>query len=79
MCFVFLQGMLSFLAAPLIGALSDVWGRKPFLVLTVTFTCAPLPLMRLSPWSVPVYSLVFHHSLYDAHNVLPVLTIVSKR
>ncbi|XP_041358023.1 hippocampus abundant transcript 1 protein-like [Gigantopelta aegis] len=44
------KGMLSFLAAPLIGALSDVWGRKPFLVLTVTFTCAPLPLMRLSPW-----------------------------
>ena len=46
--FVF-QGMLSFMAAPLIGALSDVWGRKPFLILTVTFTCAPIPLMKFSP------------------------------
>ncbi|XP_046326676.1 hippocampus abundant transcript 1 protein-like isoform X2 [Haliotis rufescens] len=44
------KGMLSFLAAPLIGALSDVWGRKPFLVFTVAFTCAPIPLMRISPW-----------------------------
>ncbi|XP_067677750.1 hippocampus abundant transcript 1 protein-like isoform X2 [Haliotis asinina] len=44
------KGMLSFLSAPLIGALSDVWGRKPFLVFTVAFTCAPIPLMRLSPW-----------------------------
>ncbi|XP_025111607.1 hippocampus abundant transcript 1 protein-like isoform X1 [Pomacea canaliculata] len=44
------KGMLSFLSAPLIGALSDVWGRKPFLLLTVTFTCAPIPLMRLSIW-----------------------------
>lgn len=41
--------MLSFLSAPLIGALSDVWGRKPFLLLTVSFTCAPIPLMKLSP------------------------------
>ncbi|XP_070196131.1 hippocampus abundant transcript 1 protein-like isoform X2 [Littorina saxatilis] len=44
------KGMLSFLSAPLIGALSDVWGRKPFLLLTVTFTCAPIPLMHLSVW-----------------------------
>ncbi|KAK3763628.1 hypothetical protein RRG08_057048 [Elysia crispata] len=44
------KGILSFLSAPLIGALSDVWGRKPFLLLTVGFTCAPIPLMRLSPW-----------------------------
>ncbi|XP_064624362.1 hippocampus abundant transcript 1 protein-like isoform X2 [Lineus longissimus] len=45
-----IKGMLSFLSAPLIGALSDVFGRKPFLLLTVTFTCAPIPLMRISPW-----------------------------
>ncbi|KAJ8374622.1 hypothetical protein SKAU_G00052020 [Synaphobranchus kaupii] len=38
------------LSAPLIGALSDVWGRKSFLLLTVFFTCAPIPLMRISPW-----------------------------
>ncbi|XP_012944617.1 hippocampus abundant transcript 1 protein [Aplysia californica] len=44
------KGLLSFLSAPLIGALSDVWGRKAFLLLTVGFTCAPIPLMRLSPW-----------------------------
>ncbi|KAL5016535.1 hypothetical protein ScPMuIL_006124 [Solemya velum] len=43
------KGLLSFMSAPLIGALSDVWGRKPFLILTVTFTCAPIPLMKLSP------------------------------
>ncbi|KAJ8278592.1 hypothetical protein COCON_G00056580 [Conger conger] len=44
------KGLLSFLSAPLIGALSDVWGRKSFLLLTVFFTCAPIPLMRISPW-----------------------------
>ncbi|XP_056130171.1 hippocampus abundant transcript 1 protein isoform X3 [Lampris incognitus] len=44
------KGLLSFLSAPLIGALSDVWGRKSFLLMTVFFTCAPIPLMRLSPW-----------------------------
>ncbi|KAB0399692.1 hypothetical protein E2I00_019885, partial [Balaenoptera physalus] len=32
------KGLLSFLSAPLIGALSDVWGRKSFLLLTVFFT-----------------------------------------
>ena len=47
-----LQGLLSFLSAPLIGALSDVWGRKSFLLLTVFFTCAPIPLMKISPWYV---------------------------
>ncbi|VDI74427.1 Hypothetical predicted protein [Mytilus galloprovincialis] len=43
------KGMLSFLSAPLIGALSDVWGRKIFLLLTVTFTCLPIPLISISP------------------------------
>ncbi|KAM6033610.1 hippocampus abundant transcript-like protein 1 isoform 5-T5 [Chlamydotis macqueenii] len=43
-------GFLSFLSAPLIGALSDACGRKSFLLLTVFFTCAPIPLMRISPW-----------------------------
>ncbi|XP_014678778.1 PREDICTED: hippocampus abundant transcript-like protein 1 [Priapulus caudatus] len=45
-----IKGLLSFLSAPLIGALSDMWGRKSFLLLTVFFTCAPIPLMRISPW-----------------------------
>ncbi|XP_062455807.1 hippocampus abundant transcript-like protein 1 isoform X1 [Rhea pennata] len=44
------KGFLSFLSAPLIGALSDAWGRKYFLFLTVFFTCVPIPLMRISPW-----------------------------
>jgi len=48
----FLQGLLSFLSAPLLGALSDIWGRKSFLVLTVLFTCCPIPLMLISPWLV---------------------------
>nr|CAB3252802.1 hippocampus abundant transcript 1 protein [Phallusia mammillata] len=45
-----IKGILSFLAAPLLGALSDVWGRKTFLLLTVFFTCSPIPLMVVSPW-----------------------------
>ncbi|KAK3089806.1 hypothetical protein FSP39_006678 [Pinctada imbricata] len=52
------KGMLSFLSAPLIGALSDVWGRKPFLLLTVSFTCLPIPLMIISPmWYFALLSL----------------------
>uniref|UniRef100_A0A8C9WIL7 Si:ch211-87m7.2 n=2 Tax=Scleropages formosus TaxID=113540 RepID=A0A8C9WIL7_SCLFO len=43
------KGLLSFMSAPLIGALSDAWGRKSFLLVTVFFTCAPIPLMRISP------------------------------
>lgn len=45
-----IKGLLSFLAAPLLGALSDVWGRRMFLVLTVVCTCVPIPLMTISPW-----------------------------
>ncbi|KAM8960317.1 hippocampus abundant transcript-like protein 1 [Pelodytes ibericus] len=44
------KGFLSFMSAPLIGALSDVYGRKSFLLVTVFFTCFPIPLMRISPW-----------------------------
>lgn len=45
-----IKGILSFLSAPLIGALSDVWGRKFFLLVTVFFTCAPIPLMTVNTW-----------------------------
>lgn len=45
-----IKGALSFLSAPLIGALSDIWGRKFFLILTVFSTCMPIPLLTLSPW-----------------------------
>lgn len=50
LCSLSAQGFLSFLSAPLIGALSDIWGRKSFLLMTVFFTCAPIPFMRISPW-----------------------------
>ncbi|XP_055382586.1 hippocampus abundant transcript 1 protein [Condylostylus longicornis] len=45
-----IKGILSFLSAPLIGALSDIWGRKFFLLITVFFTCAPIPLMTMNTW-----------------------------
>ncbi|CAB3405104.1 unnamed protein product [Caenorhabditis bovis] len=44
------KGLLSFLSAPLVGALSDVWGRKSFLILTVLCTCMPIPCLKISPW-----------------------------
>jgi MFS family permease len=42
-----IKGLLAFLMAPLIGALSDEWGRKPFLLLAVAFTCCPLPFLLI--------------------------------
>ncbi|KAH8264917.1 hypothetical protein KR038_007627 [Drosophila bunnanda] len=45
-----IKGILSFLSAPLIGALSDIWGRKFFLLVTVFFTCLPIPLMSINTW-----------------------------
>ncbi|UJR30225.1 hypothetical protein I4U23_017763 [Adineta vaga] len=44
-----MKGLLTFLSSPLLGAYSDVWGRKSFLLLTVFFTCCPIPLMKFSP------------------------------
>jgi len=44
------KGILSFLSAPLVGALSDVWGRKSWLLVTVFCTCLPIPLLKLSAW-----------------------------
>lgn len=44
-----LKGILSFLSAPLIGALSDIYGRKVFLLITVLFTCLPIPLIAINP------------------------------
>ncbi|VDM94979.1 unnamed protein product [Thelazia callipaeda] len=44
------KGFLSFLSAPLLGAVSDKWGRKSFLLLTVFFTCVPIPCLKISPW-----------------------------
>merc|ERR1719340_264095 len=41
------KGFLSFLSAPLIGALSDVYGRKLFLLVTAFFTCVPIPFIKI--------------------------------
>jgi len=41
------KGILSFLSAPLIGALSDIYGRKLLLLITVIFTCLPIPMMTI--------------------------------
>lgn len=42
------KGFLSFLSAPLVGALSDQWGRKYLLLITVMFTCFPIPVMAVN-------------------------------
>ena len=42
------KGFLSFLSAPLVGALSDTWGRKYLLLITVMFTCCPIPVMAVN-------------------------------
>lgn len=44
-----LKGILSFLSAPLIGAMTDIYGRKVFLLITVFFTCLPIPLIAINP------------------------------
>ena len=56
------KGFLSFLSAPLIGALSDVWGRKIFLFITAFFTCLPIPFLLVS---------IIHHCI--ALSVIPCL------
>ena len=52
------KGILSFLSAPLIGALSDVWGRKIFLFITAFFTCLPIPFLLVSRIQI------IHHCSY---------------
>jgi len=42
-----IKGFLSFLSAPLIGALSDIYGRKLFLLITAFFTCVPIPFIKI--------------------------------
>eukprot|EP00053_Salpingoeca_punica_P015488 m.142970 g.142970 ORF g.142970 m.142970 type:complete len:532 (-) comp16727_c0_seq1:420-2015(-) len=51
-----IKGLLSFCSAPLLGALSDLYGRRWFLLLTVACTCLPLPFLFISDlwWHVIV-------------------------
>jgi len=44
------KGFLSFLSAPIIGAFSDIKGRRQFLLITVFATCLPIPLLVVQPW-----------------------------
>lgn len=44
------KGILSFLSSPLIGALSDIYGRKVLLLITVIFTSLPIPMMTMDNW-----------------------------
>mmetsp|Transcript_35181 Transcript_35181/g.92056 ORF Transcript_35181/g.92056 Transcript_35181/m.92056 type:complete len:501 (+) Transcript_35181:205-1707(+) len=43
-----LKGFFSFLTAPMVGALSDVMGRRVFLLVTVGATCLPLAFLLVS-------------------------------
>ena len=58
------KGFLSFLSAPLIGSLSDVWGRKLFLLITALFTCLPIPFLLVkSPlYDLSLLSMIHHFS-----------------
>lgn len=43
-----IKGTLSFLMSPPIGFMSDIYGRKPFLLITVVFTCLPVPILFIN-------------------------------
>lgn len=49
------RGVLAFFACPLFGKLSDVWGRRPCLLITVMGTLAPV--CSLAFWNVDSYSI----------------------
>mmetsp|Transcript_11362 Transcript_11362/g.19903 ORF Transcript_11362/g.19903 Transcript_11362/m.19903 type:complete len:674 (-) Transcript_11362:762-2783(-) len=42
--------VLSFLCAPTVGRLSDIWGRKPFLLTGVAFSLAPMLVLLVHIW-----------------------------
>lgn len=44
------RGLLAFFACPLFGKLSDLWGRKNCLLVTVLGTCAPVCSLALFSW-----------------------------
>lgn len=45
-----IRGLLAFFACPLFGKLSDLWGRKHCLLITVLGSCAPVCSLALFPW-----------------------------
>jgi MFS family permease len=44
-----IKGILSFLSAPLVGALSDIWGRKFFLLVRTLRTHSIAYILILNP------------------------------
>ena len=53
-----IKGFLSFLSAPLIGALSDIYGRKLFLLITAFFTCVPIPFIKVTMIMTSINTLI---------------------
>uniref|UniRef100_A0A0N5B5E3 MFS domain-containing protein n=1 Tax=Strongyloides papillosus TaxID=174720 RepID=A0A0N5B5E3_STREA len=50
------RGLLAFIFAPILGKLTDMYGRKKFLFLTVLATCLPIPfLLHDSQWYVTIF------------------------
>ena len=47
-----IKGILSFLSAPLIGALSDIWGRKFFLLVSMSYNCSLIDAPPQISWRV---------------------------
>lgn len=45
-----IRGLLAFFACPLFGKLSDLWGRKHCLLITVLGSCAPVCSLALFSW-----------------------------
>ncbi|CAJ1948563.1 unnamed protein product [Cylindrotheca closterium] len=45
-----IRGLLAFFACPLFGKLSDLWGRKQCLLITVLGSCAPVCSLALFSW-----------------------------
>ena len=58
-----IKGFLSFLSAPLLGSLSDVWGRKLFLLITAFFTCLPIPFLLVRIRCI--YNCGYHFYLFS--------------
>ena len=71
------KGFLSFLSAPLIGALSDVYGRKLFLLITAFFTCVPIPFIKVRRRSSFVWdeNWIRHPTTWHAMETTPLVTL----
>ncbi len=70
------RGLLAFVACPLFGKLSDQWGRRVCLLITVMGTCAPVCSLALFPWKTPSSSTTMAMAMAtDMEYQLPPLAI----